>query len=222
MISVKTVGKDLHAKRALALHYACFGDSKEWFKAFLAAADGEQYIAYTIGEEYVGGMFFLDMTCGAYQGKYVYALGVSPAYRGHGVAAALLREAKRLSRDFTLICPADKKLADTYAKYGFDRYVGGTVPVGASKGAAVQGSFATPCAYADVHGLKLSERLFAFALAECGAALYTDGETVVASAKDGMYAAYGTLPVVAKKAQLHLKTKMDTSGITADLILETD
>ena len=221
MISVKTVGRDLDTERAFALHYACFGDGREWFDAFLAVADGEKYIAYTIGAEYIGGMFFLDMTCGVYKGRYIYALCVTPAYRGRGVAAALLREAKRLSPDFTLICAADELLAETYARHGFDTFVGGTVRAGEAFGARMDTSaFQTPCTYADVRGLKLSEKLFSFALSECGGTLCTDGNAVVAKAENGVYGAWGIPPVTEKKAQMYLRTSMDTSGITTDLILE--
>lgn len=220
MIQAFTVGRGLDAERAFALHHFCFGDEREWFDAFLAAAHGQTYIAYCIGAEYIGGLFLLDMTCGGYVGKYVYALGVHPDHRGKGIARELLGEAKAVCKDFCLICPADAALAATYEKNGFDVYVGGTVPVGAKKGAAAAGKFDTPCTYADVRGLKLPGRLFNFALSECDAALYTDGKTVVAKAKDGVYAAYGIPPLVQKKAQLYLKTDLDTSGITADLILE--
>ena len=220
MIRVCTVGKDLDTERAYALQYSCFRDEKEWFDGFLDAAKGQRYIAYTIEEDYVGGLFLLDMTYGGYVGSYVYALGVHPDYRGKGIARELLQKAKALCKDFCLICAADEPLAETYARNGFDTYVGGTVAVGASHGAAVAGKFDTPCTYADVRGLKLSEPLFDFALSECSAALYTDGSTVVAKAQDGVYAAWGVPPTCEKKAQLYLKTDMDTSGITADLILE--
>lgn len=220
MIRVFTVGEDLDAQGAFALQYICFRDEKEWFDGFLDAAKGQRYIAYTIEEEYVGGLFLLDVTCGGYIGSYVYALGVHPDHRGKGIARELLEKAKTLSKDFCLICPADTKLAATYERYGFDRFVGGTVPVGAAQGAVLPGTFDTPAVYADVHGLKLSEPLFAFALSECGAQLCTDGKTVVAKAKDGMYGAWGLPACADRKAQLYLKTDMDTSGITADLILE--
>lgn len=214
------VGDTLDAERAFALHSICFGDEREWFDAFLAAASGQTYIAYCLGAEYAGGLFLLDMTCGAHAGKYVYALGVHPDHRGKGIARELLEQAKALCKDFCLICPADEVLAETYERYGFDRFVGGTVPVGAKKGAAIAGRFDTPCTYADVHGLKLPERLFAFALKECGAALYTDGKSVVAKAEDGVYGAWGLPARVPQKAQLYLKKEMDTSGVLADLILE--
>lgn len=217
-----TVGKDLDTERAFALHHTCFGDTREWFDAFLDAAKGQRYIAYTIEEEYVGGLFLLDAVCAAHDGSYVYALGVHPDHRGKGVARELLKEAKALCKDFCLICAADAALAETYARYGFDTHVGGTVEVGASHGAAVAGKFDTPCTYADVRGLKLFAPLFDLALSECGAALYTNGKATVAKAEDGVYAAYGMPPLVQKKAQLYLKTDMDTSGLTADLILETD
>lgn len=220
MICLRTVGRDLDTSCAFALHNACFGDDYAWFSAFLEAANGQEYIACISEEEYVGGLFLLDVSLGAYRGKYVYALGVLEPYRGMGIAKDLLRAAKALSPDFTLICAADEALAATYEKYGFSAYVGGTVAVGAAQGAAVQGDFAQPCTYADIDGMKLAEPLFTFALAECGAELYTDGKTVVAKAKDGVYAAWGSAPRIEKKAQLYLKTDMDTSGITADLILE--
>ena len=220
MICLRTVGGALDESNAFALHNACFGDDYAWFSSFLKAAEGQQYIACISGEDYVGGLFLLDVTYGVYHGKYVYALCVLEPYRGMGIAKDLLRAAKGLSRDFCLICAADESLAETYARNGFDTYVGGTVAVGASHGAAVAGKFDTPCTYADVRGLKLSEPLFDFALSECSAALYTDGSTVVAKAQDGVYAAWGVPPTREKKAQLYLKTDMDTSGITADLILE--
>ena len=222
MICLCTVGGDLDADNAYALHKICFGDKKEWFDTFLEAAAGQTYIAYRIGTEYVGGLFLLNVTCGEHAGKYVYALGVHPAHRGKGIARILLEKAKELSNDFTLICAADQNLAKTYAKYGFDRYIGGTVPVGATHGVQADiSAYKSPCTYADVKGPKLSERLFAFALSECGASLYTDGKSIIAKAKDGVYAAWGPFPLVQNKAQLCLKTNFDTSGITADLILET-
>ncbi|MBQ4599434.1 MAG: GNAT family N-acetyltransferase [Clostridia bacterium] len=222
---VKTIGRDLDADKAFALHNACFGDHRIWFDAFLRAAEGQQYLAYG---DYLGGLFLLDVSFGTYRGKYVYALGAHPDHRGKGIARELLDVAKKLSSDFTLICAADAKLAATYAKYGFDRFVGGTVPVGAMRGAQMDTSaYQTPCTYADAvrcGGMFLNETLFAFALRECGAKLYTDGEHVIAKAKDGVYAIYGMLPdtFCAKKAQMHLKTEMDTGTIFADLILEAE
>lgn len=220
MIEVFTVGTTLDTDKAFSLHNICFGDCRAWFDRFLQAVDGERYLAAVSGENYIGGLFLLDVTYGENTGKYVYALGVHPDHRGKGIARELLEKAKALSRDFTLICPADGKLAATYEKYGFDRYIGGTVPVGAEKGAAVAGKFDTPCTYTDVRGLKLPERLFAFALKECGAALYTDGKTVIAKAEDGVYGAWGLPARVPQKAQMYVKKGMDTSGILADLILE--
>lgn len=217
MIRVCTVGKDLDAQRAYALQYLCFRDEKEWFDNFLDAAKGQRYIAYTIEEEYVGGLFLLDMTCGGYVGSYVYALGVHPDYRGRGIARELLQEAKALCKDFCLICAADGSLAETYARNGFDTYVGGEC----RDGVRDLSTFVTPCTYADVPGLKLSERLFDFALSDAlGEALYTDGTSVIAKGDFGITAAWGVPPTREKKAQLYLKTDMDTSGITADLILE--
>ena len=223
VIKVFTVGGDLDVDRAFALQSTCFGDEKEWFEAFLAAANGQQYIACCIGEEYVGGLFLLDMTLGTHTGKYVYALGVHPAHRGKGIAKSLLETAKTLSEDFTLICAADEKLAATYAKYGFDRDIAGTVPRGAARGVQMDiSAYTMRCTYREVCGLKLSERLFAFALEECGASLYTDGSRVIASAKSGVYAAYGCPAKVAQKAQMYVKKNIDTSSIHADLILEVE
>lgn len=223
MIRLYTVGETLDAAKAFSLHQICFGDEKEWFDAFLAAANGQQYIACCIGEEYAGGLFLLDVTYGAYRGKYVYALGVHPDRRGKGIARKLLDVAKALSSDFTLICAADARLATTYEKQGFARYVGGTVQVGAAHGVYMDTSaYKTPCTYADVQGPKLSERLFAFAIGECGAKLYTDGKNVIARAKDGVYAAYGCPAKVGQKAQMYVKNEMDTSNLHADLILEVE
>ena len=221
--AVKTIGRDLDADKAFALHNACFDDERAWFDAFLRAAEGQQYLAYG---DYLGGLFLPDVSLGAYRGKYVYALGVHPAHRGKGIARVLLDVAKELSNDFTLICAADEKLAKTYAKYGFDRFVGGTVPVGAMRGAQMDTSaYKTPCAYADATncgGVFLNETLFAFALRECGAKLYTDGEHVIAKAENGVYAAYGMPAKAEQKAQMYVKTNIDTKGIHADLILEVE
>lgn len=224
MVRLFTAGKDLDADKAFQLHNVCFGDGREWFDAFLKAAEGQRYIAFTKGEEYVGGMFLLDMTFGDYEGEYIYALGVLPSYRGMGIAKELLEKAKELSKDFTLVCAADEKLAATYEKHGFDRYVGGTVKAGDMCGAKMDVSaYNIPCDYADVRGeLLLNEKLFAFALGEsCCAELCTNGKAVVAKSAAGVYAAYGILPRVPKKAQLYLKTEIATDGVSADLILET-
>lgn len=220
MVKVFTVGKDLDRGKAFALHNACFGDEREWFDAFLAAADGESYLAY---ENYIGGMFLLDVTLGEHRGKYVYALGVHKSFRGRGIAKELLEKAKELSADFTLICAADEKLPAAYEKCGFDRYVGGMVLAGGSAADIDTVGFDTPCGYNEAVKQKaffLSQRLFEFSLAECSAALYTDGKSVVAKAKDGVYAAYGSAPIVKKKAQIYLKKDIDTLGALADLILE--
>ena len=227
---VWTVGREFDADAAFALHNACFGDERAWFDAFLCAAEGQQYLAAVHRGKLCGGLFLLDAYLldgeRRYSGKYVYALGVHPDHRGKGIARELLEKAKALSEDFCLICAADARLAATYVKHGFDRFVGGTVQVGAARGAQMDTSaYKTPCTYADAAscgGVFLNEMLFAFALSECGAALYTDGENVIAKAKDGVYAIYGMLPDMfcAKKAQLHLKTEMDTGTIFADLILE--
>lgn len=218
MVKVFTVGRDLDADKAYALHNACFGDGREWFDAFLSAAKGQQYLAYG---DYYGGMFLLDVTYGTYRGKYVYALGVNTEHRGCGIARELLTRAKELSVDFTLICAADEKLAATYEKYGFDIYVGGTVlPCGRAAELDTRG-FDKPCAYSFVKGaMLLNENLFNFALSECGAALFTDGERAVAKAADGVYAAYGMPQRIEKKAQVHLKKDIDLEGAAADLILE--
>lgn len=220
MIVRRTVGETMDSERAFALHHACFGDDRAWFTAFLEAAKGQQYIACILEEEYTGGMFLLDVTYGAYRGKYVYALGVHPDCRGKGIARQLLEEAKALSHDFCLICAADGELAKTYARNGFDTFVGGTVPLGAAKGAVTDtAAYTAEGNYKDVRGLKLCESLFTFALSECGATLRTDGKKTLAVAKDGVYATFDT-PLVRDKAQLYLKTDMDVSHLTADLILE--
>ncbi|MBQ6892783.1 MAG: GNAT family N-acetyltransferase [Clostridia bacterium] len=224
MVKVFTVGQDLDTDSAFALHNACFGDEREWFDAFLSAARGQQYIAFCKDEEYIGGMFLLDVFFGEYKGKYVYALGTMPSHRGQGVARALLEKAKELSKDFTLICAADKRLAATYEKHGFDRYVGGTVKAGDMRGADIDTSaYNIPCTYADIRGgLLLNEKLFEFALGgSCCASLYTNGKEIVAKSGAGVYAAYGISPLVAQKAQLYLKQDIDFSGACADLILET-
>lgn len=224
MVRLFTVGGDLDADKSFQLHNVCFGDEREWFDAFLRAAEGQQYIAFCKGEEYVGGMFLLDMTLGEYKGKYIYALGVLPSYRGMGIAKELLEKAKELSKDFTLVCAADEKLAVTYEKHGFDRYVGGTVKAGDMLGAKMDVSaYNIPCAYADIRGgFVLNEKLFAFALGEsCCAELYTNGKAIVAKSAAGVYAAYGLSPRVPQKAQLYLKTEIATDGVSADLILET-
>lgn len=226
VIKTFTVGRDLSREQAYALHFLCFGDGKEWFDAFLDAAMGQMYIACCIGGEYVGGLFLLDATCKAHRGKYVYALGVHPDHRGKGIARMLLEKAKELSDDFTLICAADARLAKTYAKYGFDRYVGGTVQAGAAEGVRMDTSaYTTPCAYADAvqcGGVFLHEKLFAFALQGCGGALYTDGSRVIAKSEGGVYAAYGCPAAIERKAQLYVKSAIDTSSIHADLILEVE
>lgn len=227
---VLTVGKDLHADAAFVLHNACFGDGREWFDAFLDAAAGQQYLAAMQDGKLCGGMFLLDAFLFAngkeYKGKYVYALGVSPAYRGQGIAAVLLDTAKKLSSEFTLICAADARLAKTYEKHGFDLYVGGTVQVGAARGAQMDiSAYKTRCTYADAvqcGGVFLNEALFAFALSECGAELYTNGKSVIAKREDGVYAAYGLAATVEHKAQIYVKTEMDTSNLHADLILEVE
>lgn len=221
MTEILTVGKDLDVKKAFALHNVCFSDDREWFDELISAADGQEYIASVKGGEYVGGMFLFDMHCGENKGRYIYALGVLPSFRGQGIAAELLLAAKERSEDFTLICAADEKLALTYEKHGFDRYVGGTVCVGAQTGADIQGSFGIPCRYSDIPcGLLLNERLFAFSLEQCDAKLYTDGKTVVAKSESGFYAAYGGKIKVPKKAQIYLKKDIDLTGICADIILE--
>lgn len=219
MVNIFTVGKDLDRDKAFALHNACFGDEREWFDAFLAAADGEKYLAY---EDYHGGMFLLDVNFGDYRGKYVYALGVHQSFRGRGIAKELLEAAKELSPDFTLICAADEKLAAAYERCGFNVYVGGTVKAGDMYGAKIDVSeYRIPCTYADIRGgILLNEKLFGFALSECGAKLCTDGKNIVAKAENGIYAAYGTSPVVEKKAQVYLKKDIDFGGAVADLILE--
>lgn len=232
VIEVLTVGKDLDADAAFALHNACFGDEREWFDTFLHAAEGQTYLAAMHRGKLCGGMFLPDAYLFAdgkeYNGKYVYALGVYPKYRGQGIARALLEKAKALSCNFTLICAADQNLAKTYEKCGFDRYVGGTVQAGAAEGMHMDiSAYKTPCTYADATkcgGMFLNETLFAFALRECDAELYTDGKSVIAKAKDGVYAIYSMLPdaFYAKKAQLYLKTDIDTDTVFADLILETE
>lgn len=220
MIARLTVGETLDSEKAFALHNACFGDGEAWFDAFLDAARGQTYIACVNGEEYVGGLFLLDAVCDDFRGKYVYALGVHPDCRGKGIAKKLIEEAKALSHDFCLICAADGELAKTYARNGFDTFVGGTVPLGATKGAEAHvAAYTAAGAYRDVRGLKLCEPLFTFALSECGATLRTDGKKTLAVAKDGVYATFDT-PLVQNKAQLYLKTDMDVSNLTADLILE--
>ncbi|MBQ9134104.1 MAG: GNAT family N-acetyltransferase [Clostridia bacterium] len=227
---VLTVGRDLDADAAFALHTACFGDTREWFDAFLDAAAGQQYLAAMHRGKLCGGAFLLDaclfVNRKEYKGKYAYALGVSPAYRGQGIARMLLDAAKELSSHFTLICAADEKLAKTYEKHGFDRYVGGTVQVGAARGVQMDTSaYKTPCTYADAvqcGGVFLGEKLFAFALEECGAALYTDGKSVIVKSAGGVYAAYGLPAAVERKAQMHVKKEIDTSSIHADLILEVE
>ena len=220
MIARLTVGETLDRAKAFALQSVCFGDGEAWFDAFLDAARGQTYIAYENGEEYVGGLFLLDTVCGDFRGKYVYSLGVHPSYRGKGIARALLEEAKALAKDFCLICAADAGLASTYARYGFDIPVGGTVPLGATQGVSMDTAASTAkSTYRDVCGLKLCEPLFAFALSECGATLCTDGKKTLAVSKDGVYATFG-VPLVQNKAQLYLKNDMDTTNLTADLILE--
>lgn len=220
MVKIFTVGRDLDADKAFALHNACFGDEREWFDAFLDAAKGQQYLAFG---DYLGGAFLLDVTFGEHLGKYVYALGVRAQHRGCGIARELLEKAKAVSKDFTLICAADEGLAATYEKCGFDRYVGGMVLAGGSAADIDTAEFDTPCWYNEAvkqKGFFLSQSLFEFSLAECSAALYTDGKSVVAKAKDGVYAAYGSAPIVKKKAQVYLKKDIDILGALADLILE--
>ena len=227
---VRTVGRDVDADAAFALHNACFGDAREWFDAFLDAAAGQQYLAAMRGGKLCGGAFLLDaflfVNRKEYKGKYVYALGVSPAYRGQGIARMLLDAAKERSADFTLICAADEKLAKTYEKHGFDCYVGGTVQVGVARGVQMDTSaYKTPCTYADAvqcGGVFLNAALLAFALGECGAELYTDGNSVIARSDAGVYAAYGLPAKVKQKAQMHVKKVIDTSSIHADLILEVE
>ena len=215
-----TVGETLDSAKAFALQSVCFGDEEAWFDAFLDAARGQTYIACANGEEYVGGLFLLDAVCDDFRGKYVYSLGVHPDYRGKGIAKKLIEEAKALAKDFCLICAADEGLARTYARYGFDTPVGGTVPLGARQGAMMDtAAYTAEGKYRDARGLKLCEPLFAFALSECGATLCTDGEKTLAVSKDGVYATFGT-PLVQNKAQLYLKNDMDTTNLTADLILE--
>ncbi len=228
VIENRTVGETVDADAAFSLHHACFGDTREWFDTLLAAAAGQQYLAAMRGGRLCGGLFLFDADLfvgeKAYAGKYVYALGVLPAFRGQGIARALLAKAKALSPTFTLICAANAHLAATYAKYGFDRFVGGTVPVGAERGAEIDTSaYKAPCTYADATrcgGVFLSEKLFAFSLDACGSALYTNGSSVIARSRGGVYAAYGLPAVLDRKAQICLKTEIDTSKITADLILE--
>lgn len=223
MVKVFTVGRDLDADKAFALHNTCFGDEREWFDAFISAAEGQQYLAFCEDEKIIGGLFLLDVFFDGCNGRYVYALGTMPTHRGKGVARELLEKAKALSKDFTLICAADEKLAAAYEKYGFDRYVGGTVRAGDMRGAEMDTSaYNTPCTYADIRGgLLLNEKLFAFALGEsCCAKLYTDGKAVAAISAAGVYAVYGISPIVSRKAQVYLKKDIDFSGAIADLILE--
>lgn len=223
MIRILTVGEDFDRDSAFALHSECFGDEREWFDALCTAASGEKYIAFQGEGGYIGGTFLFDVFLGGFCGKYVYALGVSENHRGKGIAKKLLECAKEVSKDFTLICPADEGLAKAYERLGFCNYVGGTVNAGDLCGADMDiSAYVTPCTSKSiVGGFLLRERLFDFALCECSAELLTDGESVIASSAAGVYAAYGKPARISKKAQVYLKNKINIDGAIADLILET-
>lgn len=224
MIEILTVGTDFDRDSAFALHNECFGDEREWFDALCTAAGGEQYIVFRSGKDYIGGMFLFDAFFNGFYGKYVYALGVSEKHRGKGIARNLLECAKEYSKDFTLICPADEKLAKAYEKLGFSNYVGGTVKAGDMWGVRMDTSaYTVPCSRECIKdGFLLSESLFEFALGgSCVAKLYTDGKSVIASSAAGVYAVYGKPPRLLKKAQVYLKNEIDIGGAVADLILET-
>lgn len=189
------------------LHTSVFGDSRAWICDFLSAAKDERYLAFTAEGAFCGGMFLLSaFLCGEGKrlfGDYLFALAVKPAYRGRGIAAALLEFAKAGAKDFLLLVPADGRLAAFYKARGFTLRLPGITAVD-GKGAAPDLPVDTACGEADalraaeICGLRLSAPLFAFALAERGLATVKSEGGVYAVRENQVFAAFG-----ASKAHIH-------------------
>lgn len=227
--------RDLDAatlRAARALQHAAFGDDAAFLDRLFAAAADERYLYIRAGSGIAAGCFVFGAalyTGGrTVQGGYLYALCTAAAYRGRGLAHALLGAAVRCAGDFLLTVPASRSLCDFYRRVGFTHALYGCVTVGGDgdSKAPVEtrpGGYADAVRAAKLHGgLLLAEPLFALSLAESGAVPAVVGDAFCAVRGGQLAAAIGLRPKhpIAEKALLRSDSPLPTDGIFADLLLE--
>lgn len=95
-----------------------FGDSPEYIKKFLSLF-GEHSVVSENDGEIDGIMSLLPVSLNNKNGRYIYAVAVSPKMRGQGIGKELISFAKKNCEDFCVLVPADEGLFDYYRKLGF-------------------------------------------------------------------------------------------------------
>lgn len=108
----------------------CFGDSAQYIDFFFkkrfpsCTAVCARHNGRAIGAAYL--MPVSTMEYGALKkGRYAYAVGLLPPYRGRGIYPMMHRKImKKLKElnEFFILCPANKKLADYYRSIGFSEF----------------------------------------------------------------------------------------------------
>ncbi len=95
-----------------------FGDSFLYIKKFLSFF-GEHSVVSVNDGEVDGIMSLLPVFLNNKNGRYIYAVAVSPKKQGQGIGKELIEFAKENSEDFCVLVPADEGLFNYYRKLGF-------------------------------------------------------------------------------------------------------
>ncbi len=120
--------KEKYVGSLITLWNKVFGDDEEYIKLFFKEAyfDGECF-AETDDDEVISAFYLLKCSIKyqgkIYKGRYLYAAATLPEYRGKGLMAKLIDEAKNYIKaqglDFIALVPASDSLYDFYGKFGF-------------------------------------------------------------------------------------------------------
>lgn len=132
--------------KIISLWQKVFGDEEEYIRAFYRSFDTAGNIFYAVyGEDRIRITSDLTMIDGEviglvnrvplrlcrnnkiYEGYYIYAGCVDPAYRGYGVYRDIMREAERDTL-FTVLIPANEPLFAMYRKLGYTETSGTPFP----------------------------------------------------------------------------------------------
>lgn len=115
----------------IRLWSVCFGDARHYIEFFLDNIPSENVLFVYKNEGNVAGMFFLMPANFRYISEhsvqiwpvfYVYAVGVAPEYRNHGIAGKMLEFAKTYACERgaeLFLVPASKSLVSYYGARGF-------------------------------------------------------------------------------------------------------
>ena len=118
-----------------------FGDEREYIELLFPYGKSVcDIFAKFDGDKIISALYLLDCTLNfggvQYLGKYLYAAATDKKYRGKGIMASLINEAKEYCKntglDYISLVPANEGLYNYYKKFGFISAMHRTTVSGAS------------------------------------------------------------------------------------------